>query len=73
MASVAVIERRRASLVFAQILLHSGAPDRVLSRVRVRVACVDADRFKPRAMPDGFLRVRAEQAGHPEQSLTDQK
>jgi acyl-CoA thioester hydrolase len=47
-----VSEIRRASLGFAQTLLRG---TELLARARVRVACVDARRFRPRAMPAGLV------------------
>jgi acyl-CoA thioester hydrolase len=52
--SAAVIERRRASLVFAQELCAAALPEHVLTRAQVRVACVDVTRFVPRALPQIF-------------------
>jgi len=49
-----VAERRRASLRFEQQLRRPGQPGAVLARVSVRVACVDAGRFKPCAMPEAL-------------------
>jgi acyl-CoA thioester hydrolase len=43
----------RASLNFAQVIQRSGQP---LCRALVRVACVDAQRFKPTAIPPSLLR-----------------
>ena len=46
---------RRASLTFAQQVMRHGRSD-VLCRGRVRVACVDATAFRPRAIPDFIMR-----------------
>lgn len=43
----------RASLSFAQVIQRNGQP---LCRALVRVACVDAQRFKPTAIPPSLLR-----------------
>lgn len=56
-ATVAVIELRRASLRFAQTLRDKARPERVLATALVRVACVDALSFRPRALPDYFATV----------------
>ena len=46
---------RAASLTFVQTLHRAADPDTILTRARVRVACVDAGTFKPRALPEEFL------------------
>lgn len=46
--SVAIAERGRAGLVFAQQVRRG---DELLASARVRVACVDAATFKPTAVP----------------------
>lgn len=56
--TVVVEHRRRASLDFAQELWREGAPELLLARARVRVACVDATGFRPCALPDCFSTVR---------------
>lgn len=51
-----VVERRHASLVFDQQLRR--VADRcVLAMARVRVACVDSKRFRPRALPPALARA----------------
>lgn len=52
--TVALVERRPASLVFQQqILRESDAV--VLVQARVRAACVAAAGFRPRPIPDGLF------------------
>ena len=52
--TVALVERRNASLVFEQQILH--AADRsVLVQARVRAACIDAASFRPRPIPEGLF------------------
>lgn len=46
--TVAVEQRRGASIVFSQELLREAE---VLARARVRVACVDAVSFRPQPLP----------------------
>lgn len=47
------IERRRgASLEFAQVMYRDGESELPLARAWVRVACVDAEQFRPQALPD---------------------
>jgi acyl-CoA thioester hydrolase len=48
--SVQVVERGGASLVFEQTVRKPEAAE-LLAHARVRVACVDAVRFRPRALP----------------------
>jgi acyl-CoA thioester hydrolase len=50
-ASVEVSEARRASLVMAQELWRRGASPLLLATAEVRVASVDARRFRPVALP----------------------
>lgn len=52
--TVTLVERRPASLVFQQqILRESDAV--VLVQARVRAACVTAEGFRPRPIPDGLF------------------
>ena len=52
--SAAVAERRGASLLFAQAVTREGETE-PLCRGRVRVACLDADGFRPRPLPDDLV------------------
>jgi len=54
--SVAVVERRPASLRMAQEITRAG---QVLVRAQVRVACLVASSFRPRPLPEWLA------AGHP--------
>ncbi len=47
-------EQRRASLVFCQEISRQ-ADARLLCSGRVKVACLDAARFRPRPPPEGLL------------------
>jgi acyl-CoA thioester hydrolase len=49
-----IADMRRVSMKFSQELRRRGDPSQVLSRARVRAACVDAATFKPAAMPVGL-------------------
>jgi acyl-CoA thioester hydrolase len=51
-ASVELLERRRASLLFAQQVTRGGE---VLVDAKVRAACLVASSFKPRALPPWLL------------------
>ncbi|MDM4771721.1 tol-pal system-associated acyl-CoA thioesterase [Solimonas sp. SE-A11] len=48
-----VVELRRASLIFEQSLLRDDG--QVLTTARVRIACVDAATFRPKALPSGLF------------------
>jgi acyl-CoA thioester hydrolase len=50
-----IAEAARASLTFKQEILRSGAGGELLLDGRVRVACLDADNFRPRPLPDRLL------------------
>lgn len=50
-----VADKRRASLVFEQLLQSLGAPQQVLARAKVRVGCVDAATFRPVPLPAGLV------------------
>lgn len=56
-----IAEARRASLTFRQNIVRAAAPnagaDEVLVTGTVRVACLDAQKFRPRALPDEVLRA----------------
>jgi acyl-CoA thioester hydrolase len=47
-------EQRRASLIFQQEIRRQ-ADDRLLCSGRIKVACLDAVRFRPRSLPEGLL------------------
>jgi len=55
LATVAVAQQGRASLVFEQRLLRAEHPEILLCSASVRVACVDSSRFRPRPWPAGWL------------------
>ena len=50
-----VAQAQRASLVFDQEILRMAGSDDPLCRGRVKVACVDADGFRPRPIPRMIL------------------
>lgn len=54
-ATVAIAQQGRASLVFEQQLLRSETAETLLCSARVRVACVDSSSFKPRVWPAAWL------------------
>ena len=47
-----VVERRRASLQFAQTVYRE---DQALCAGRIRIACLDAVNFRPRPLPDRLI------------------
>jgi len=49
-----IAELRGASLIFEQRLCRPGSAE-ALTTARVRVACVDAVTFRPKALPAGLL------------------
>ncbi len=53
-ATVEPVERRSASFVVRQALRREPEP-KPLVEARVRIACVDAERFRPRPIPDHLL------------------
>lgn len=53
-ARVRLVERRPASLEFSQDLARRGDNRTILS-AGIRVACLDAARFRPRPIPDDFF------------------
>gem|GEM_PF-890661 len=53
-ATLAIAEKRRVSMTFAQMLIDSADNMRVLSVASVRVVCVDAQTFKLRPLPDAL-------------------
>ena len=54
-ATAEVAETSRITMTFAQTLRRPETPSDVLTRASVRVVCVDALSFKPRAWPPGWL------------------
>ncbi|GAA0713908.1 tol-pal system-associated acyl-CoA thioesterase [Dokdonella soli] len=53
-ATVEPVERRSASFVVRQNLCREPGA-KALVEARVRIACLDADRFRPRPIPDHLL------------------
>ena len=52
--TVELVERRRASLLFQQQVSRDGL---VLLQAEVRIACLVASDFKPRALPEWLARI----------------
>jgi acyl-CoA thioester hydrolase len=57
--SVSVAEIGRASLVIDQQIRRGDAGGLLLCEGRIRVGCVDADRFRPSRIPPGLLALIA--------------
>lgn len=56
-----VEKQTKASLTFKQEVIRAGADSsEILVTGTVRVACLDADKFRPRALPDNLLRSERE-------------
>lgn len=53
--SCELVERKRASLTFAQRVYPIDAPDRICSQGRIRIACLDTHTFKPCALPAALV------------------
>ncbi len=51
-----IAERGRASLTFEQRIFRAEQEEELLCGARVRVACLDATRLKPRPLPEGLRR-----------------
>jgi acyl-CoA thioester hydrolase len=56
LVSVEPVDVRRASMSFAQTVARAGGDGAELCRARVRVACIDARRLRPAALPDELFR-----------------
>src|SRR5690606_14261337 len=50
-----VVESTRTSLTFTQEIFRDRAGGELLLAGRVRVACLDAERFRPRPLPSAVL------------------
>jgi acyl-CoA thioester hydrolase len=46
-----IAELKNVSLTFSQVLRRTAAPDEILAKASVRVACVDAKTFMPKRIP----------------------
>ncbi len=59
LVTVELVEQRSASLILTQFIRRESDGE-ALIQGRVRVACVDAKRFRPTPIPERMLRVIAE-------------
>ncbi len=55
-----VAEAARASLTFKQEIFRQGVGGELLLDGRVRVACLDAESYRPRPLPDRLLQEKGE-------------
>jgi len=55
-----IAETGRASLTFKQEIFRQGVGGELLLDGRVRVACLDAQNFRPRPLPDRLLEEKGE-------------
>ncbi len=55
-----VAETARASLTFKQEIYRQGVGGELLLEGRVRVACLDAQTYRPRPLPDRLLEEKGE-------------
>ena len=59
-ATCEVAESTRTSLTFKQEIYRQGAGGELLLDGRVRVACLDAQKYRPRALPERLLQEKSE-------------
>lgn len=52
-----LIEIKKASMLFEQKIYHINQPDKILCQGEIRIACLHADIFKPRAIPKSIMEV----------------
>jgi len=52
-----LIELKKASMLFEQTIFLSHQPDNILCQGQIRIACLQADTFKPRAIPKSIMEV----------------
>jgi len=50
-------ELKKASMLFEQKIYRSNQPDKILCQGKVRIACLQADSFKPCAIPNDIMEV----------------
>jgi acyl-CoA thioester hydrolase len=55
-----VDETSRVSLTFKQEIYRHSVEGELLLEGRVRIACLDADRYRPRPLPQGLLQEKSE-------------
>jgi len=52
-----IIELKKASMLFEQKIVRSQQPNQILCQGKIRIACLHADTFKPRAIPNSIMEV----------------
>jgi len=63
MVETTLIELKKASMLFEQKIHRKHQPNQVLCQGRIRIACLQADTFKPRAIPEALSRTLMETTG----------
>ncbi|MDN3520894.1 tol-pal system-associated acyl-CoA thioesterase [Halomonas ramblicola] len=61
--SVAVLSHGRARLSFGQVVSHRGEP---LCEARVDIACIDAERLRPKPWPSALADLLAQSIAQPQ-------
>ena len=56
-ATVEIIKIGRSSIEVEQQIMRQNADNEILSEGKVRVVCVDADKFRPKRIPDNIRSV----------------
>lgn len=59
-ATCEIATSSRASLTFKQEIYRNGVDGELLLEGRVRVACLDAEKYRPRPLPDRLLQEKSE-------------
>lgn len=52
-----LIEMKKASMLFEQTISLSDHPQNILCQGQIRIACLQADSFKPQAIPQAIMEV----------------
>ena len=52
-----LIELKKASMLFEQKIFRIHQPDKILCQGQIRIACLQADSFKPCAIPQNIMEV----------------
>jgi len=52
-----IIELKKASMVFEQKIVKTHQPEQILCQGEIRIACLQADTFKPCAIPNSIMEV----------------
>ncbi len=55
--STNIIEFKKVSMLFEQNIVRTQQPDKILCQGQIRVACLQADTFKPCVIPQSLMEV----------------